>query len=123
MGDDGGRNAPGPPIQIDVAMHEVNRSGHQGAQEQDQQQPVLERDVDRQRKQVEADVVVEQRIVLAVRHLIDEPQDQVPLAGLAHRDQQSDDESDGQDEQTPQQPAAMRVRRARSAAAAMSGPS
>ena len=93
----------GPTVQIDFAVHEVHRAGHEGAQQQDQQHPVLERDVDRQREQVEADVLAEQRIVLAVRHLVDEPEDQVPLAGLAHRDQQSDDERDGQDEQTPRQ--------------------
>ena len=101
MCDGGGRNAPGPSVQIDFAVHEVYRSGHEGAQDQDQQHPVLERDVDRQREEVEADVFAEQRIVLAVRHLVDEPEDQVPLTGLAHRDQQSDDEGDSQDEQTP----------------------
>ena len=103
MRDGGGRDAPGPRVRIDFAMHEVHRSGHEAAQEQDQQHPVLERDVDRKREEVEADVLVEQRIVLAVRHLVDEPEDQVPLTGLAHRDQQSDDERDSQDEQTPQQ--------------------
>jgi hypothetical protein len=97
----GGRYAPRPTVQIDFAVHEVHRSGHEGAQDQGQQHPILECDVDRQGEEVEADVLVKQRIVLSVRHLVDEPEDQVPFTGLAHRDQQSNDEGDSQDKQTP----------------------
>ena len=82
-------------------MKKVNRTGHQGGEQQDPQQPVLDRDVDRQRKEVEANVLVEQRVVPAVCRLVDEPEDEVPPAGLAHGDQQSEDERDGEDEQTP----------------------
>ena len=82
-------------------MKEVNRTGHQGGEQQDPQQPVLDRDVHRQRKEVEANVLVEQRVVPAVWRLVDEPEDQVPAAGLAHVDKQSEDEREGEDEQTP----------------------
>jgi hypothetical protein len=57
--------------------------------------------LDRQREEIEADVLVEQRIVPAVRRLVDEPEDEIPLAHLANGDEQSEDERDGEDEQTP----------------------
>jgi hypothetical protein len=103
MCDSGGRNVPRSAVQIDFAVHEIHRSGDESAQDQDHQHPVLERDVDRQREEVEANVPVKQRIILAVRHLVDEPEDQVPLTGLANRDQQSDHERNGKNDQMPLQ--------------------
>ena len=98
-----GEIVPGPRVQIDFAVRDVHRCGDESAQDQDRQHPVLERDVDRQREEVKANVLVKQRITLAVRHLVEIPEDQVPLTGLAHCDQQADDERDGQDEHTPLQ--------------------
>ena len=61
MGDGGGRNAPGRRIQTDVAVQEVNCAGDEAGQQKQPQQPILDRDIDRQREEVEADVLVEQR--------------------------------------------------------------
>src|SRR5271167_4882038 len=102
MGDCRGREAP-RRIQSDVVVQEVNRTGHQGGKQQDPQKPVLDRDIDRQREEVEPDVLVEQRIVPAVWRLIEEPEDEVPPFGLAHGDEQSEDERDGEDDETPYQ--------------------
>ena len=99
----GGRNAPGRRIETDIAVREVDQAGHDAGQQKQPQQPVLDRDIDRQREEIEADVLVEQRIIPAVRRLVDEPEDEVPPAGLAQSDQQSEDDRHGQDEQTPRQ--------------------
>jgi hypothetical protein len=47
MGDGRGRNAPRGRIQTDVVVQEINCAGHQRSQQEDPQQQVLDRDVDR----------------------------------------------------------------------------
>src|SRR5271157_2498051 len=101
MSECGRRKTPGPSIETEVAVHEVNCAGDECSQQEDPQEPILERDVEGQREEVEADVLVEQRIVPAKRRLVDEPEDEVPPAALAHSDEQCEDDRDDQDEQTP----------------------
>ena len=113
MGDGGGRNAPRGRILTDVAVREVNCAGHQAGQHKQPQQPVLDRDVDRQREEVEADVLVEQRIAPTVRRLVEEPEDQVPSAGLAECDQEFEDNCDSQDDETPDKRRRLKSRRPR----------
>jgi hypothetical protein len=103
VGNGGGRNVPGPAVQMNSAEDQIHRSGRESTREQDQQHPGLDRNVDRQREEVETDVLVKLRIVLTVWHLVEEPKDRVPLTDLPHRDQQSDDEGHSQDEQAPRQ--------------------
>ena len=93
MGDRRGRSAPGRRIEADVAVEEVDRAGHQTGEREQPEEPVLERDIDRQREEVEADVLAELRIVAAVWRLVKEPKDEVPAAGLARGDQQSEDDA------------------------------
>ena len=47
MRDCRGRNAPGGRIQTDVVVQEINCAGHQRSQQEDPQQQVLDRDIDR----------------------------------------------------------------------------
>ena len=83
MGDGGGRQAARRPVELDVALHPIDRAGQDRAAEQDQQQPVLERDIGRQREEIEADVLAEDRIALAIGHLVKEAQRHVPVRELA----------------------------------------
>ena len=52
-----------------------------------------------------------ERVALAVRNLVDEAEEQVPVADLADRNQQSNDKGGGQNEQTPRQRRDMDPRR------------
>jgi hypothetical protein len=97
------REPPRLAVQIDLSVQHIDRTGDGGARQQDQHHPVLERAVDWQREQIESDVLAEQRIVLAVRNLVDEPQDQLPFADLRHGDQQCDDQSGCENQQAPWQ--------------------
>src|SRR6516165_1452698 len=83
-----GRETPSR-IQTDVVVQEVDRAGHEAREQQGPQEPVLERDENRQREEVEADVLSEQRIDLTIWRLVEEPEDEVPPAGLAHGDEKA----------------------------------
>jgi hypothetical protein len=101
VGDGCGRDAPGLRIQLDVAVREIYCPSHERGQRKQPKEPVLDRDIDRQREEVEADVLVEQRIVSAVRRLVEEAEDKVPVSGLAPGDQKPEDDREGQDEKAP----------------------
>ena len=90
MSDGGRRDARGPTLQLNLAVQEINPSRRQRTEDQDPQHPVRQPDKNRQCEQIKADVLVKQRIVLAVRHLVNEAKDQVPVTGFADRDQQCD---------------------------------
>ena len=82
-------------------MHPVHRSGDEKAQDERQQQPIFEDDIGGKGEEIEADVLAELGIALAIRHLIDEAQEQVPVAHLPCGNQDRKDAGDPCDEQTP----------------------
>ena len=101
MGDRRGRDAPARRIETDVVVQEVDRASHEAGQHEHPQQPVLDRDVEGKREEVEADVLFEQRIAAAVGRLVEEPEDEVPPAALAHGDEQPEDQRDDEDDEAP----------------------
>ncbi len=75
-------------VVFDVAAQPVNRSGEKRTQDECKQHPVLDRDIGGQREEIEADVLVVERIVRARRHVIEKPQEDAPVAGFRRGDQQ-----------------------------------
>ena len=86
----GGRQAARRPVELDVALHPIDRAGQGGAEEQEQQQPVLERDIGRQREEIEADVLAEDRVALAIGHLVKEAKGHLPVRELDRSGQQAE---------------------------------
>src|SRR3984957_17431088 len=77
-------------VVFDVAVHPVDRSGEKGAQNEGEQYPVLDEDIGWQREKIEADVLVVERIVYAIWHVIEKLQEDAPVAGFCRGDQQSE---------------------------------
>jgi uncharacterized protein YoxC len=76
----------------------IHGAGDESAQDECQQQPVLESDVDGKRKKIKANVLAVEGIALSVRHLVDEPENQVPVSGLARRHQDPKNHRDCRDD-------------------------
>jgi hypothetical protein len=77
------------------------RVGDGRAEHQQQHQPVLERDIGGQRKEIEADVLAKHRIALAIRHLVEEAKHDVPVRKLEDGDQQAEKDGHAGDEEAP----------------------
>src|SRR5713101_2092620 len=82
--------------------------------------PSLHRDenIDGQREEIEADVLVVERIVYAIGHLIEKLQEDAPVAGFCRGDQQSEQTCATRDYPGPRQSIAYereQIRRRRSA--------
>ncbi len=88
-----GRESARRPLERDVAAYAVDHGCNDRTAKEQLQQPVLERKIGGQREQIEADVLAEDRIVLAVGHLMKEAQHQVPVGDLAGGDEQPQDDS------------------------------
>src|ERR1700726_853359 len=58
-------------VVFDVAVDPVDRSGEKSAQNEGEQHPVLDEDIGWQREKIEADVLVVERIVYAIWHVIE----------------------------------------------------
>ena len=82
-------------------MHPVHRSGDENAQDERQHHPVFEDDIGGKGEEIEADVLAVQGIAVSIRHLIDEAQEQVPVAHLPCGNQNRKDAGDPRDEHTP----------------------
>ena len=83
------------------AVHPIERRGHQTGDAEREQQPVLDRNISGQREQIESDVLAEQGIGEAVRHLIDVAQRHAPIAELRGRNQNSHDHRRSGDQPAP----------------------
>ena len=79
-------------IERDAAPHSIDRPGDQGAEDDRQQHPILQREVSGQGEEVEADVRAVDRITLAIGDLEQEAQDHVPVAHLRPGNQKPEDE-------------------------------
>ena len=90
-------------VVFDVAVHPVDRSGEKRAQNEGKQHPVLDEDISGQREEIEADVLVVERIVHAIGNLIEKPQQDAPVAGFCHGDKQSEQTRTGRDNPGPRQ--------------------
>src|SRR5262245_52131010 len=87
------RHRPGLGAVVDVAVHPVYRSGEKGAQEERDQHPILNDNKSRQRKEIEANVRIEEWVIRAVGHLIEEPQEYDPVMGFSPSDKRSEQAS------------------------------
>ena len=87
-------------------MHPIDRSGEERAQEKREQHPILDNDIGWQRKEIEADVLVVERIVRAIGNLIEEPQEDTPVVDLSPADKQTDKACAAGDDEGPRQPLA-----------------
>ena len=90
-------------VVFDVAARPVDRSGEKRAQNDGEQHPVLDEDIGGQREEIEADVLVVERIVRAIGHLIEKLQEDAPVAGFCRGDQQSEQTRTGRDKPGPRQ--------------------
>ena len=90
-----------PPSRYDVAVRQIHCAGDESAQDERQQHPVLERDVGGKRKEIKANVLAVEGIALSVRHLVDEPENHVPVFDLARGHQDPKDNGDRRDEKPP----------------------
>ena len=91
---------------FDVVMNPIGQSGQQRAREQREQCPVLQGDIGGQREQIEANVVVEKRIVRAIGHVVEELQNDAPVADFVPGDNQSEEPGAARDSERPWQPIA-----------------
>src|SRR5258707_648923 len=103
VGDRCWRHRPTLDVVLDVAVHPINRSGKERAQEQRQQHPILDNDIGGQRKKIEAYVLVVERVVRPIGHLKDEPQEDVPVADLYRGDKQGEETGAAGDSEGPRQ--------------------
>ena len=90
-------------------MRKIYCAGEESAQDHRHQHPVLECDICGKRKEIKPDVLAVEGIALSVRHLVDEPENQVPVSSLTCGDQNPKDDGDPGDEQTPWSPTDTRL--------------
>ena len=101
MGEDAARQPSRPLVELDVAVRPIHDTGDCRAEDHEQQQPVLERDIGRQREEIEADVLAEHRIARAVGHLVEEAKHDVPVRELDEGGQQAEKDGHAGDEKAP----------------------
>src|SRR5262249_22433907 len=103
---DGGARNPAPArIEHDLAGGEIDERNQDRAQHDERDEPVLDRDQERQREKIEAEVVAEERIGLSVRHLLEEAEREAPAADGGKRHEDADDDGDDADKALPGQAA------------------
>jgi hypothetical protein len=103
------RYRPALGVVLDIAMDPIYRSGEKRAQDEREQHPILDDDIGGQREEVEADVLVVERVIRAVGHLIEEPQEDAPVVDLSPGDKHSEDASAAGDDKRPRQPMAQQL--------------
>ena len=106
MGDHCRRHRSALGVVLDVAVHPIDRSGEERAQEKREQHPILDNDIGGQRKEIEADVLVVERVVHAIGHLIEKPQEDAPIVDLSPGDKHSEEAGAAGDDEGPRQPLA-----------------
>ena len=94
---DGGRRHPEPLVDFDLAPRPINASRAKRGERDGQHHPILEHYISREREKIEADVLREDRIRLAVWHLEDEPQEDVPVAHFDDGNQSGAGDGNGPD--------------------------
>src|SRR5215471_6538436 len=94
---------PALAVVLDTALHPTDRSGKERAQEEREQHPILDGDTGRQRKEIEADVLIVKRVVRAIGYLMEEPQEDAPVVDLSPGDKHSDEASATGDDEGPRQ--------------------
>jgi hypothetical protein len=77
-------------VVFDGAVNPVDGSGEKSTQNEGEQQPVLDEEIGWQREEIEADVLVVERLVYAIWHVIEKLQEDAPVAGFCRGDQQSE---------------------------------
>jgi len=90
-------------VVFDIAVHPVDRRGEKRAANEREHDPVFDEDIGGQREEIEADVLVVERIVYALWHLIDKPQEDTPVADFCGGDEQSDQSCPTYDQPGPRQ--------------------
>jgi len=84
----------------------INRSGEERAQEEREQHPIFDDDVGRQRKEIEADILVVEWVIRAIGHAIEEPQEDAPVVDLSPGDKHCEEAGAAGDDEGPRQPMA-----------------
>src|SRR3979409_628551 len=77
-------------IVFDVAVHPVDHSGGKRAQNERQQHPVLAETIAREYEEIEADVLVVERVVCTIGYVIEKLQVEDPIAGFSSGRKQSE---------------------------------
>ena len=104
VGDRCRRHRPALGVVLDVAVDPIDRSGEERAQEEREQHPILDDDIGGQRKEIEADVLVVERVIRAIGHLIEEPQEDAPVVDLSPGDKHGEEAGAAGDDEGPRQP-------------------
>src|SRR5262249_44838949 len=100
VSDDEGK---GRPV-LDEGQHAIgpiDSAGHESTRDDDQQHPILERNVGGKREEIDADVLSEDWIALSVWRLVNEAQGYLPVAGFAQSYQSCENDRNPRDEETP----------------------
>src|SRR5438067_11143650 len=79
--------------ELDIAVDPVHRSGEERAQDQREQQPIFDRQISRQGKKIKADVLAEERFMLAIRNLIEKRQEHAPVVEFCPSDKRGEQAS------------------------------
>src|ERR1700758_2088401 len=67
-------------VVFDFAVHPVDRSCEKRAQNEREQHPILDEDIDGQSKEIETNVLLIERVVCAIWHVIEKLQEDTPVA-------------------------------------------
>lgn len=78
------RHRPALGVVLDVAVHPIDRSGEERAQEKRERHPILDNDIGWPRKEIEADVLFVERVVRAIGHVAPPAMTRGPRQPLAH---------------------------------------
>ena len=73
-------------------MGRIHGCREKSACSKNEEQPILERKIGRKREEVEADILAEKRVALAVRRLMDEAQNEIPIADFVQSCKSCDDD-------------------------------
>src|SRR5215471_13199132 len=79
VGDRCRRHQSARGVELYVAVHPIDRAGEERTQEKREQYPIFNDDIGWQRKEIESDVLVVERVVRAIGYVIEEPQEDAQL--------------------------------------------
>jgi len=84
----------------------IDHSGEERTQQEREQHPILDDDIRGQRKEIEPDVLVVERVICAIGHVIEEPQEDAPVVDLSPGDKHCEEAGRAGDDEGPRRPMA-----------------
>src|SRR5215471_3234845 len=103
MAESGRGQPPAPLLEGDATVYPIHCSSDEAAQDEYPHQPMFEGNIGRQREEIKAHVLLEQEIVVARRHLVEETEHDIPVADHRCDHQKPEEASDPGEEAVPRE--------------------